>query len=273
MSRQKIVVITGASSGIGEATTRLLSQKKGFRVYAGVRNVERTAPTMNVQYGRLDVTDDASVVSFIDWVLSDAGRIDVLINNAGVSLMGPVEMTAVDEAQALFDTNVFGPLRMIRAVLPAMRKEKAGLIVNISSVLGFLPAPFMGLYASSKHAIEGLSESLDHEVRDHNIRVVLVQPSWTNTRLDTNTKRVREPLGVYGPQAEAVTKSVMAQIESAPPPVTVAKKILAVVNGPYRMRRPGDGRAKLLSLLWRFMPATLFDSSLRQSFGLGGPRR
>ncbi len=268
MSRQKIVVITGASSGIGEATARLLSQK-GFRVYAGVRNVDRTGATPNIQYGRLDVTDDASVVSFIDWVLSDAGRIDILINNAGVSLMGPLEVTAIDEAQALFDTNVFGPLRMIRAALPAMRKERGGLIVNIGSVLGFLPAPFMGLYASSKHAIEGLSESLDHEVRDHNIRVVLVQPSWTNTRLDTNTKQVREPFGVYGLQAEAVTRSVMAQIKSAPPPAAVAKKILAVINGPYRMRQPADGRAKLLSLLRRFMPANAFDSSLRKSFGLG----
>lgn len=268
MSRQKkVIVITGASSGIGDATARLLSQK-GFRVYAGVRNVDRASSAPNIQYGRLDVTDDASVVSFVDWVLSDAGRIDVLINNAGVSLMGPVEKTSIDEAQALFDTNLFGPMRMIKAVLPSMRKERGGLIVNISSVLGFLPAPFMGLYASSKHAIEGLSESLDHEVRDHNIRVVLVQPSWTNTRLDTNAKQVREPLGAYGLQVEAVARSVLAQIKSAPPPETVAKKILAVINGPYRMRQPADGRAKLLSRLRRFMPANAVDSSLRKSFGL-----
>jgi short-subunit dehydrogenase len=157
---------------------------------------------------------------------------------------------------------------MIRAVLPFMRKARSGLIVNISSVLGFLPAPFMGLYTSSKHAVEGLSESLDHEVRDYNVRVVLVQPSWTNTRLDTNTKQVRDPAGVYALQAEAVTRSVMAQIKSAPPPITVAKKILAVIDGPYRMRQPADGRAKLLSLLRRFMPANVFDSSLRKSFGL-----
>lgn len=267
MFRQKVVVITGASSGIGDATARLLSGK-GFRVYAGVRNVERMQPATNLQYGYLDVIDETSVMSFVQWVLSDAGRIDVLINNAGVSLMGPVEKTAVDEAQALFDTNVFGPLRMIRAVLPFMRKEKGGLIVNVSSVLGFLPAPFMGLYASSKHAIEGLSESLDHEVRDHNIRVVLVQPSWTNTRLDTNAKQVREPLGAYGLQVEAVANSVLAQIKSAPPPETVAKKILGVINGPYRMRQPADGRAKLLSFLRRFMPASAVDSSLRKSFGL-----
>lgn len=267
MSRHKVVVITGASSGIGEETTRLLSEK-GFRVYAGVRNFERTTPMLNVQYGPLDVTNEASVVKFIDWVLAEAGRIDVLINNAGVSLMGPVEKTSADEAQALFDTNVFGPLRMVRAVLPSMRKARSGLIINISSVLGFLPAPFMGLYASSKHALEGLSESLDHEVRDYNVRVVLVQPSFTNTKLDTNAKQVAEPLGAYALQTEAVTKSVLAQIKSAPPPEAVAKRILAVIKGPYQMRQPADGRAKLLSRLRRFMPATAVDRSLRKSFGM-----
>ncbi len=267
MSRQKIVVITGASSGIGDATARLLSEK-GFTVYAGVRNVERVQAAPNVRYGQLDVTDEASVTSFVQWVLSDAGRIDVLINNAGVSLMGPVEKTAVDEAQALFDTNLFGVLRMIRAALPSMRKERSGLIVNISSVLGFLPAPFMGLYASSKHAIEGLSESLDHEVRDYNVRVVLLQPSFTNTRLDTNARQVREPLGAYALPAEAVTNSVLSQIRTAPPPEAVAKKILKAINGAYRMRQPADGRAKLLSRLRRFMPAKAVDRSLRKSFGL-----
>ncbi len=268
MSRQKkVVVITGASSGIGEATARLLAQK-GFHVYAGVRNPEAVTQAANIKYGRLDVTKEDSVTTFVDWALSDAGGIDILINNAGASLMGPVEMTSTDEAQALFDTNVFGPLRMIRAVLPSMRKARSGLIVNISSVVGFLPTPFMGLYSSSKHAIEGLSESLDHEVRGHNVRVVLVQPSWTNTRLDTNTKQVRQPLGIYGPEVETVARSVMGQIKSAPPPVTVAKKILIVINGPYRMRRPADGRAMLLSFLRRFMPANVFDGSLRKSFGL-----
>lgn len=268
MSKHNVVVITGASSGIGEATTRLLSQK-GFRVYAGVRNVSRADPMLNVQYGQLDVTDDNSVTQFMNWVLSEAGRIDVLINNAGVSLVGPVERTSIDEARALFDTNVFGPLRMIRAALPQMRKARNGLIINISSVLGYLPAPFMGLYASSKHALEGMSESLDHEVRDYNVRVVLVQPSFTNTKLDTNAKQVSEPLGAYGLQAEAVTKSVIAQIKSAPPPDAVAKKILSVIKGPYQMRQAADDRSKLLGRLRRFVPAKTFDSSLRKSFGLG----
>jgi NAD(P)-dependent dehydrogenase (short-subunit alcohol dehydrogenase family) len=266
MSNDKVIVITGASSGIGAATAQLLAQK-GFRVFAGARRMP-SAPSMpNLEFGVLDVTREASVADFIDWVLSEAGRIDVLINNAGVSLVGPVEKTSIQEAQALFDTNLFGPLRMMRAVLPAMRQAGQGLIINLSSVLGFLPAPFMGLYASSKHALEGMSESLDHEVRAFNVRVVLLQPSFANTNLDTNSAQVGEAPGVYAAQVEATTRAVVAQIKSGPQPIAIARKILSVINGPYRMRQPADGRAKLLSRLRRFMPAGAVDSSLRKSFG------
>ena len=266
MSTDKVVVITGASSGIGEATARLLAQK-GFRVFAGARRAPSTPPVPNLEFGVLDVTDEDSVNGFIDWVLSEAGRIDILINNAGVSLIGPVEKTSIEEGQALFDTNVFGPLRMMRAVLPSMRQARHGLIINLSSVLGFLPAPFMGLYASSKHALEGLSESLDHEVRDFNVRVVLLEPSFTRTNLDVNSAQASEPFGIYASQADATTKAVISQIKAAPAPSEVARKILSVINGPYRMRQPADGRAKLLSRLRRFMPASAVDRSLRKSFG------
>jgi NAD(P)-dependent dehydrogenase (short-subunit alcohol dehydrogenase family) len=268
VAQQKVVVITGASSGIGEATARLLGQK-GYRVYGGARDPSRAKQSPGVRFGALDVTSDESVASFIAWVLAETGKIDVLVNNAGLSLVGPVENTSVNEAAKLFDVNVFGPLRMIRAVLPSMRNARNGLIINISSVLGFLPAPFMGLYASSKHAIEGLSESLDHEVRDFNVRVVLIQPTFTNTNLDVNAATTEAPLGVYARQAEATTKTVLAQIKSAPSPTIVADKILAAIEGPYKMRQPVGGQATLLSRLRRFMPAKAVDSSLRKTFGFG----
>ncbi|PPJ49128.1 oxidoreductase [Rhizobium sp. KAs_5_22] len=268
MAQQKVVVITGASSGIGEATARLLGQK-GYRVYGGARDPSRAKQIPGVRFGALDVTSDDSVASFIAWVLAETGKIDVLVNNAGVSLVGPVENTSVNEAAKLFDVNVFGPLRMIRAALPSMRNARNGLIINISSVLGFLPAPFMGLYASSKHAIEGLSESLDHEVRDFNVRVVLVEPTFTNTNLDVNAATTEAPLGVYARQAEATTKTVLAQIKSAPSPTIVADKILAAIEGPYKMRQPVGSQATLLSRLRRFMPAKAVDRSLRKTFGFG----
>ncbi|MBB5666140.1 NAD(P)-dependent dehydrogenase (short-subunit alcohol dehydrogenase family) [Rhizobium leguminosarum] len=268
MSQNKVVVITGASSGIGEATARLLVQH-GFQVFGGVRNPQRVNAIPGVRYGTADVTDDASVSNFVQWVLSEAGKIDILINNAGVSLVGPVENTSPAEAQTVFDANVFGPLRMIRAALPSMRAARSGLIINISSVLGFLPAPFMGLYASSKHALEGLSESLDHEIREFNVRVVLIEPTFTNTKLDVNAAQTAAPLGAYAAQADATIKAVQAQIKTAPSAVTVAEKILAAINGPYKMRQPAGGQATLLSRLRRFMPANAVDSSLRKTFGFG----
>jgi NAD(P)-dependent dehydrogenase (short-subunit alcohol dehydrogenase family) len=264
----KVVVITGASSGIGEATARLLAENE-YRVFGGARTPGRAPSIPGVEFGALDVTDDASVDNFIGWVLSAAGKIDILINNAGVSLVGPVEKTSIDEAAAVFDTNVFGPLRMMRAVLPYMRGARNGLIINVSSVLGFLPAPFMGIYASSKHALEGLSESLDHEIRDFNVRVVLIEPTFTNTNLDVNSAHTQAPLGAYATQFEAAIKAVQSQIKSASPPTLVAGKILQAITSPYKMRQPAGGQATLLSRLRRFMPAKAVDGSLRKSFGLG----
>ncbi|MGR9263729.1 oxidoreductase [Rhizobium leguminosarum] len=268
MSDRKVVVITGASSGIGEATARLLAQN-GFQVFGGARDAKRAPAIPGVRFGTVDVTDETSVANFVEWVLSEAGKIDVLVNNAGVSLVGPVENTSTEEAQLVFDTNLFGPLRLIRAVLPSMRAARSGLIINMSSVLGFLPAPFMGIYSSSKHALEGLSESLDHEIREYNVRVVLIEPTFTNTNLDVNAKHTGSPLGVYASQAAATTKTVVAQIKSAPSASVVANQILAAINGPYRMRQPAGGQAKLLSRLRRLMPASAVDSSLRKTFGFG----
>jgi short-subunit dehydrogenase len=180
-----------------------------------------------------------------------------------------VENTSTSEAQLVFDTNLFGPLRMIRAVLPSMRAARSGLIINISSVLGFPPAPCMGIYASSKHALERLSESLDHEIREYNVRVVLIESTFTNTNLDVNAKHTESPIGVYASQASATIKTVEAQIKSAPSPSIVAKQILTAINGPYRLRQPAGGQATLLSRLRRFMPASAVDRSLRKTFGFG----
>lgn len=263
---KKIVVITGASSGIGEATARLLSER-GYLVFGGVRNLLRAPSIPGVHFEPLDVNDEQSVRDFTEAVLTRTGKIDVLINNAGVSLVGPIEKTSIAEAKLVFETNLFGPLRMVRAILPSMRQARSGLVINTSSVLGFLPAPFMGIYASSKHALEGLSESLDHEVREYGVRVVLLEPSFTNTRLDTSAATTEAPPGDYARQVEATAKALSSQIKSAPPPSEVAGKIASVIEGTYRMRQPADGRASLLSRLRRFMPAAAVDRSLRKTFG------
>ena len=146
--QQKVVLITGVSSGIGEATVRAMA-RAGYRVFGGARSPEKAPVTPGIELIELDVRKEEQVLSGVQEILERAGRIDIVINNAGISLIGPVKATSTSEAQTLFDTNVFGVLNVSRAILPSMRRQQSGLIINISSVLGFLPAPFMGLYATA----------------------------------------------------------------------------------------------------------------------------
>ncbi|HUD92568.1 oxidoreductase [Sphingobium sp.] len=263
----KTVLITGVSSGIGEATAIALAQA-GYRVFGGVRTPAKVDLLPGVEFVELDVRNDEQVRQAVGQVFEKAGRIDIVINNAGVSLIGPVEAASDTEAQALFDTNLFGVLRVMRAVLPGMRRQKSGLIVNISSVLGFLPAPFMGLYASSKHALEGLSESLDHEVRGFGIRVMLVEPGFTSTRLDSNATRVETIIPDYIAALTQATVALQKQVSAGTRPTAVADRILSAIGGKYRMRHTADRSAKLLSILRRFAPAASVDKGVRSTFGL-----
>lgn len=263
----QVVLITGVSSGIGHETARALA-KAGYRVFGTARAPERVPALPGVELVALDVQDDTSVRRAVAAVLDQAGRIDIVINNAGVSLAGPIEATSDAEAKGLFETNFFGVHRVIRAVLPAMRRQRAGLIVNVSSVLGFLPAPFMGMYAASKHALEGFSETLDHEVRGFGIRVALVEPSFTRTQIDTNAARTAAEIPDYAISLESSTRAVRAQVSLAPPPSDVAEAVVRLLASKYRLRHPADGRARLLSVLRRFAPRRQVDRSLRQVFGL-----
>src|SRR5438067_2008507 len=190
-----VAIVTGASSGIGLATANTLSSA-GFRVFGTSR---RAVPEKSDGITMLtcDVTDDASVSKLVDEVLTETGRIDVLVNNAGIGLLGGAEESSTAQAQALFDVNVFGVIRMTNAVLPAMRRQRNGRIVNLSSVLGLIPAPYSALYASTKHALEGYSESLDHELRSFGIRVVLVEPAYTRTAFEENIVKPDQLLGIY----------------------------------------------------------------------------
>lgn len=267
MSNAAVVLVTGVSSGIGRATAERFAQR-GCRVFGTVRSLTKAQAIAGVQLVEMDVRDEASVRRGVQSVADQAKRIDVLVNNAGVSMIGAVEETSAAEAAALFDTNVLGILRTTRAVLPYMREQRSGRIVNISSVLGFLPAPYMGLYAASKHAVEGLSESLDHEVRQFGIRVVLVEPAFTRTNLDANSQAAASLTPVYESERECVVQAIGKNIASAPEPTAVVDAVVEAAFGIWRMRRPPKGRASLLSKLRRFMPAASVDASLRKVFGL-----
>jgi NAD(P)-dependent dehydrogenase (short-subunit alcohol dehydrogenase family) len=267
MTNDKVVLITGASSGMGRATAELLADR-GYRVFGTSRNPAGVAPIRNVEMLALDVRDDASVETCVEAVLQKAGRIDVLINNAGYGVVGAIEETSPAEAQELFDTNVFGVLRMVRAVLPNMRQRGAGIIINTSSILGFLPGPFFGLYAASKHAVEALSESLDHEVRGFGVRVAVIEPDVTNTPFGANWLRTKQSIVDYRSAANSAAAAIADKIHKAVGPEAVAAEILLALETPHRMRRPVGFNARLLSRLRRFMPAGPVDRSIRRSFGL-----
>lgn len=268
MKNSSVVLITGVSSGIGRATAEKFASR-GCRVFGTVRNLGKASPLPGVELIEMDVRDNASVQRGVQAVIDRAGRVDALINSAGGTLVGAVEETATAEAVSLFETNVFSLLRTIQAVLPHMRAQRSGRIVNVSSVLGFLPAPYMGLYSASKHAVEGLTETLDHEVRQFGIRATLVEPSFTKTNLDINAPQTSATIADYDRERALAARAVVSSVKGAPAPDGVASTIVEAVLGTWRMRHTPAGQASLLSKLRRFMPAGPVDANLRKTFGIG----
>jgi NAD(P)-dependent dehydrogenase (short-subunit alcohol dehydrogenase family) len=264
---QQVVLITGISSGIGRATAELLAAR-GYRVFGTVRGAPDNAPK-DVTVLRMDVRDQASIDAAVGEVLAQAGRIDALINNAGTTIVGAIEETSLEQAQALFETNFFGAARVTRAVLPTLRAQRAGRVLFIGSVVGFLPAPFMGYYSASKHALEGYAESLDHEVRSLGIRSLVIEPGFTRTSIDQN--------GVYGDAAlddyklarERARAGVEASVKAGEDPLLVAETILEALRAPKpRLRYPVGKRAGRLATLRSFLPEAMFDRALRKRYGM-----
>jgi len=262
-----VAIVTGASGGIGEATARAL-HSAGYRVFGTYRRPPATR-SPGIEYLACDVTNDESVKAAVAEVVSKAGRIDLLVNNAGVGLVAGAEESSLEQAKSLFDVNLFGLIRMTKAVLPTMRRQGAGRIVNISSVMGLIPAPFMALYSASKHAVEGYSESLDHEVRDSGVRVVLVEPAYTRTAFEGNVYQADQQLDVYQ-SARANAEGVLRDgMKTADTPELVASAVVNASTEANPHRRYTAGRAaRQISLLRRFVPASAFDKSLRKQMRL-----
>lgn len=262
-----VALVTGASTGIGHATAKAL-RNAGFRVFGTSRRAvaERSD---GIAMLTCDVTDDASVEKLVDDVLAEAGRIDLLVNNAGIGLLGGAEESSTVQARALFDVNVFGVLRVTNAVLPTMRRQRKGRIVNLSSVLGIIPAPYSALYSSSKHAIEGYSESLDHELRTFGIRVVLVEPAYTRTSFEENLAKPDQLLGIYDSARADINEILRKAIETGDAPEVVAETILQAATASVPRRRYAAGKmARQISFLRRFVPESAFDKSLRKQYSL-----
>jgi NAD(P)-dependent dehydrogenase (short-subunit alcohol dehydrogenase family) len=258
-----VALVTGASTGIGRATAKAL-HNAGFRVFGTSRRA-LTDRSDGITMLTCDVTDEESVAKLVDEVLAAAGRIDLLVNNAGIGLLGGAEESSTAQARALFDVNVFGVLRATNAVLPIMRRQGKGRIINMSSILGLIPSPFNALYASTKHAIEGYSESLDHELRTFGIRVVLVEPGITRTSFEENVTRPDRRLPAYDsvrPRMEALMRK---WIERGDDPDIVANTVVkAATDATPRRRYTAGKQASQVRFLRRFLPESAVDRSLRK---------
>jgi NAD(P)-dependent dehydrogenase (short-subunit alcohol dehydrogenase family) len=244
--QQKVAIVTGSSSGIGYATSLLLA-RNGFHTYATMRNIGRSADVQEIAYKerlpleviQLDVNDDASIRDSIEKVESENERIDVLVNNAGYGLVGAFEDLSVEEIKSQFETIFFGVIRLTQQVLPIMRKQKSGTIVNISSGAGRIGFPGMSAYVSSKFALEGLSESMSYELEPFGIKVVIIEPGVIRTNFKKNSVMSKKSLdnssiSPYSSIIQKIDSSISSMVEHATPPEEVAKAILhaAISNNP-----------------------------------------
>lgn len=257
-----VALITGASSGIGLATAKAL-QQAGYRVFGTSRRAVASADGITML--TCDVTDEVSVKNTVAEVLKQAGRIDLLVNNAGIGLLGGAEESSTAQAQALFDVNVFGITRVTNAVLPTMRSQGKGRIVNMSSVLGLIPSPYNALYAATKHAVEGYSESLDHELRTFGIRVVLVEPGFTRTSFEESITRPDQPFAVYDSVRADMAALMRNGVNAGDAPEVVASTVLKAATEATPGRRYTAGKlAHQVSFMRRFLPEGMVDKNLRK---------
>jgi NAD(P)-dependent dehydrogenase (short-subunit alcohol dehydrogenase family) len=268
---RKIALVTGASSGIGEATAERLANA-GYTVY-GTSRRGTSVGTRSFHMLPLDVTSDASVEAAVGEVIRLEGRIDLLVNNAGFGVApGGAEESSIEQARAIFETNFFGLIRMTRAVVPHMRRLRKGRIINIGSVLGLLPMPYGALYAATKHAVEGYSESLDHELRTRGIRVAVIEPAYTKTQFDTNLLEPDSKLDEYRGVRAALGKVLKEVMATADEPSVVADVVLKAANAERPKLRYSAGElANRLRLLRRFAPAGLVDAGIRKNLQLDSP--
>lgn len=245
----KTILITGASTGFGRDTAETL-MRAGHKVFASMRDIDgknrvhaQALRSRSIEVVDLDVTDDASVEGAVKGVINRTGRIDVLVNNAGVISAGITEAFTIEQARDLFEVNVFGLLRVTRAVLPAMRRHRDGLIINIGSVLGRVTFPFFGIYGASKFAVEALSDSLRYELSQLGVEVALVQPSAYPTPLYSNLQQPADLARAieYGKVAEvpgAMLQHFMSvfQAANAPNPHDVAEAVARLIELPKGQR-------------------------------------
>lgn len=266
-ARECVVLITGASSGLGCVTAMTLAEQ-GYRVFGTSRKPDARQHQPFVMLP-LDVRDDLSVQACVQSVLEQAGRIDVLINNAGYGLCGALEETPIAQARELFETNFFGVVRMVNAVLPTMRRQGSGAIINVSSLVGLAAPPFAGIYAASKHALEGYTEALRQEVKSFQIRVSLVEPGGIRTNFTQALQTATQPVADYdGMRTQAVAYFVQV-IEQGIDPQQVVQTMVHILRSPSpRLRYPVGADSRWIGFSKRMLPEPWMEAMGRWMFRL-----
>jgi len=270
----KVVLITGASAGFGDACATQLALQ-GHRVYGTSRRAEFPSTAVPETFPcmiPMDVCDDASVARAVEFVMKHEGRIDIVVNNAGVGLAGAIEDTSPEEAQALFETNFFGVLRVCRAALPGLRAQGSGLIVNISSLGGLVTIPFQGFYSASKYALESMTDALRMEVAPFGVRVVLIEPGdfktgFTESRVFSAAADASSP---YHERCQRAVSVMEHDEQNGADPRQLAELLARIVADPSpRPRYPvGAFGQRLAVAARRFVPTRLLDKALSALYKL-----
>ena len=266
---KKVELVTGASSGIGRCIAERLASE-GHIVYGASRS--HSELSAGVKSMVMDVTIESSIEQGLSTIVQEQGRLDVVVNNAGLGMIGPIESISDAEAKMIFETNVFGILNVCRKVSPLLRQRGSGYILNITSIAGLLGLPFRGIYSASKFAVEGLSESLSQELRPYGIHVCIIEPGDFRTGINTSRKVPRHVAEPYRALTASTLAQVNAEVNRASTPEPVAECVLRIINNPQpKLRYKVATFTQRLSIfLKRLLPDRLFESMLMRYYKLRG---
>lgn len=264
----KVVLITGASSGIGKSIAQYLSEKN-YKVYGTSRNPSET--NLSFSLIALDVTNKESILTAVNKIIQKEGKIDVLINNAGVGITGPIEETPDEEIRNAFETNYFGPIAVIKAVLPGMREQKSGLIINITSIAGYMGLPYRGIYSATKGALELTTEAFRMELKDFNINMTNIAPGDFSTNIAAG--RYHSPILKDSPYKQSYRNTleiINKHVEKGKDPLLMAKAVYKVMQekNPGGHYRVGEPLQKFSIVLKRILPDKVYEKMLLKHYKL-----
>lgn len=266
---KKVVLVTGGSSGIGNAICSYLS-KKGYLVYGTTRSLKGRTQPQGFELLELDVAKEDTIAQAISHIIAKNGRLDVLVNNAGVGITGPIEETPITEIKNAFDTNLYGPIRMAQSVLPQMQKQGQGVIVNITSIAGYMGLPFRGVYSASKGALEVAMEALRMEVKGFGIKVTCLAPGDFATNIASGRYHVPATATSAYKAYQKTLEMINDDVDSASDPILVAQKVYRILqkHHPKVHYAVGDFMQKFSLVLKRFLPDKLFERLLLNHYKL-----